>query len=808
MKNTLLLLIAFLSFAQLGTAQIYLDEFDNGDVSALGGAASFSFSETDGELTVTADGTGGAFTPFTYNLHNTNDNSAVTADATDNNKVYVRAKASIIGTELRMDLQDAAGYLTTQNAQAKILTTEYTVFEYDYTGAYIDGGYGGTPCETGPCDVDGTTVAGLMFFTNAATGGFAGSVVIDYISFGVEPDGVITSDVFQDHMDNDSSLTSFVDQGVGYEFVQSGSMITITGDGSTGAWDPFAYEFRTPPTYENTDIDVTGTDKFYIKMRSSVPGTSVRCDLQDIDGFITTAGSITKIVDEEWEVFEYNFAGSYADLGFGGTPCTEATAPCPVDGTRIASMVCFIQPGTGEYVGSLDIDYFSAGNSLEPAGPEPELVYNDHFDNETIEFVEDPAGFSSSETGTEWTLSGDGTAGMFSAASYSFHDKITGEGISLDMTPAQNKVYVKAKTNGGTVPLRMDLVDVDGFVSTQPSLTRVVEEEYSVFEFDFAGGYIDAGYGGTACETGPCPLDPTQITTLLFYPNPAEGAYAGNVIIDYVSVGQELDENAGPLGLLNYQDQLDAAEPFVASPDGYSSAFADSEWTITGDGTGGEFALIEYNLYNAQGENIIANSMGSGNILYVRAKSSVDQTVLRTDMTDNMGFSSTLAGLTNTLTTDYAVYEYNFDGNYTDGGYGGTACGTGPCPVDGERIAQFGFFVNPGTAAFAGDVTIDWLAFQDLTTSVEDVDALDALHVYPNPATTELGVSFDLVEKSDVALRLYDVTGRLVATQNLDNQATGNNFVRMNISDLTQGIYFLQVNVNGQNAQAISIVKE
>jgi len=790
------------------TAQVYLDQFENGDVTALGGDGSFSFAEADGELTVSADGTGGAYAPFTYNLHNVDDNSSVVVDATDNNKVYVRAKASIIGTELRMDLQDAGGFVTTQNAQAKILTTEYTVFEFDYTGAYIDGGYGGTSCETGPCDVDGTMATDLIFFTNAATGGFAGSIVIDYISFGIEPDGVITSDVFQDHMDNDSSLTSFVDMGVGYEFEQSGTTITITGDGSTGAWDPFTYEFRAPPTYETADVDFTETDKMYLKMRSTVASTSVRCDLQDVDGFVTTAGSITKIVDEEWTVFEYNFAGVYADLGFGGTPCTENTAPCPVDGTRIGSVVCFIEPGTGQYVGSLEIDYLSVGNSLEPAGPDPILSYNDHFDNETIEFVADPAGFTSSETGTEWTLSGDGTAGMFAAASYSFHDKLTGEGISLDMEPGQNKVYVKAKTNGGTVPLRVDLVDIEGYVSTQPSLTRVVEEEYSVFEFDFTGGYIDAGYGGTACETGPCPMDPTQITTLLFYPNPAEGAYAGDIVIDYVSVGQELDDSEGPLGLLNYQDQTDAAEPFVVSPDGYSSSFANSEWTITGDGTGGEFALVEYNLYNAQGENIIANSMGSGNTLFIRAKSSVDQTVLRTDMTDNMGFSTTLAGLANTLTTDYAVYEYNFDGNYTDGGYGGTACTTGPCPVDGERIAQFGFFVNPGTAAFAGDVTIDWLAFQDLTTSVEDVDALDALHVYPNPATTELGVSFDLVEKSDVVLRLYDVTGRLVATQNLDNQATGNNFVRMNISDLTQGIYFLQVNVNGQNAQAISVVKE
>ena len=213
-------------------------------------------------------------------------------------------------------------------------------------------------------------------------------------------------------------------------------------------------------------------------------------------------------------------------------------------------------------------------------------------------------------------------------------------------------------------------------------------------------------------------------------------------------------------------------------------------------------------MYGASGSTIIANAMGSGNTLYMRAKSDIDQTVLRTDLTDNIGFSTTQASLTNTLTTDYAVYEYNFDGNYTDGGFGGTAYETGPCPVDGERIAQMGLFVNPGVAAFAGNVTIDWFAFQELSTNVDNVEALEALHVYPNPATTELGISFDLTESSDVSLRLYDATGRLVATQNLDNQASGNKFARMSVSDLTKGIYFLQVSVNGQNANAISIIKE
>ena len=207
MNKFLLLISAYLLFVTAGWSQVYIDQFDNDDPGFMEGAATFSFGERDGELTISADGSGGPWDVFSYDL---NDGiMAITVDATGNNKVFVRAKASSVGTSLRMDIEDAGGFATTNAGLTKVLTTDFAELEYDFTGVYQDGGFGGTACMSGPCPVDGTQSARLVFYVDPGAGGFSGDIVIDYIAFGEEPSGVVMSDVFQDLFDDPISVNSF-----------------------------------------------------------------------------------------------------------------------------------------------------------------------------------------------------------------------------------------------------------------------------------------------------------------------------------------------------------------------------------------------------------------------------------------------------------------------------------------------------------------------------------------------------------------------------------------------------------------------
>ncbi len=812
MKVKFTLLICAFLFGQLGYSQVYLDQFDNDDPAYTGGSGTYSFAEADGELTVTASNTG-MWDVFTYELHDASSGMSVDVDATGNNKVFVRAKASSVGTQLRMDIQDADGYVTSLAGITRTLTTEYMVLEYDFTDLYQDGGFGGTACASGPCPVDGAQTSQLVFFTDPGVGGFNGSVVIDYIAFGEAPDDVIMSDIFQDHFDQDSSINAFTFIGPGYDVSidAENSELTITGDGTNPMWDPLTYIFRNPSTLDTIDIDATaGGNKMYVKVKSTVPNTALRLDLQDIDGFVTTQGSITKIVGTEYQVFEYDFSGAYFDLGFGGTPCTEATAPCPVDGSRVADILMFIEPGVGEFLGELTFDYISFGTPLEPAGPPAELSYEDHFNNETLEFIGDPGGgLVSIEVGSEWIITGDGTAGQYAAVSYILHDKDLGEEIVVDMAPGQNKVYLRVRTSGANVPIRLDLIDSTGYTSSQTALTKVAGPDYAIYEYDFSGNYIDGGFGGTPCEAGPCPLDASVIKQVLIYPDPVAGAFSGEVYIDFLSIGQPLGEDAGPTGILNYSDQMDDnTSLFIQDMSGFASTVADDVWTITGDGTGGAFSPVVYMMHNDIGENVIADAVGSNDVLYVRAKAS-SEVVLRIDVQDNATYVSNLSPPSNTIGAEYAVYEFSYANAYLDGGYGGSPCTseTAPCDVDGQRLMQLQLFMDPGVGGFNGTLDIDWISFGSPIVGVEDVDRLSSLRAFPNPTNDWLRVEYDLVRSANIQLLVYNQLGQLVLRQDEGQQSLGQQLAALNLEGLANGLYVVQVAADGANAGYFRVTK-
>ena len=800
-------------FATLSVGQVYVDEFDNGDAAFMGGSGTYSFAEMDGELSVTASSPA-PFDVFTYGFHDQATGDAVTVDATGNNKVFVRAKASNVGVSLRMDLQDANGFVTSQAGITKILTTDYQILEFDFTGLYTDGGFGGTSCDSGPCTVDGTMLTNLVFFTEPGVGGFSGTVVIDYIAFGEEPDGVIVSDVFQDHFESDSSITSFVSTAT-YDLEIDGSELIITGDGTNPMWDPLAYLIRNQNTYEPIDIDITGNNKLFLKVKSTVPNTTIRFDVIDIDGFANTQGSITKLIGTDYSILEFDFSGTYQDLGYGGTPCTDLTAPCPVDGTRVSQLNIFIEPGVGEFLGEITIDYLSFDIPLEPAGPPADLIYQDHFDNDLLEFTSEPAGFLITEMDSELMIDGDGSAEPYTAVSYIMHDKGTGEPLTLDLTPAQNKVYVRARTESGTVPLRVDLIDTLGFITNQAALTKIVSDEYETFEYNFTGNYFDGGFDPNGpCTAGPCDVDPTIVRQMLIYPDAVQGGYDGKIFIDFVSIGQPAIDTTdgggggdGPLGVLDYSDDMDDQTAlFVEDETGYTSTFANSIWTITADGSTGAYQPITYTLHDQSGDLVIANVAGGDNKLYLRARAS-EAVNLRVDLQDNMDFVTNANAQTVDLTTEFVVYELDYTGAYNDGGFGGTPCDAGPCPVDGQRIGFVQLFANDATGGFSGTIEIDWLSFGSEIVEVTEPTLLNNLTAFPNPVQNELTLELETVVSGTVEVAIFNAVGQQVATEQLGRSNAGR-FVRsVDASNLPAGLYSASVLVDGVSAGFVKFVK-
>ncbi|MDP5171285.1 MAG: T9SS type A sorting domain-containing protein [Bacteroidia bacterium] len=425
-----------------------------------------------------------------------------------------------------------------------------------------------------------------------------------------------------------------------------------------------------------------------------------------------------------------------------------------------------------------------------------------------LEFTSGSPGFALNETGSDLVITGDGTAAPYSSVSYLLHDKDLGSQIFVNMAPGDDRLYLRMKTASGTVPVRVDLIDTADYHTTQASLTKVISDEYGIYEYNFSGAYTDAGYGGTSCATGPCPVDRGAIKQVLIYIDPIQGGFNGEVSIDFLSIGKPLGEDAGPKGVINYFDEIaDNTNLFVNPPAGFTSTTANGEWTITGDGTAGAYSAFNYDTHNPTGEAILVDAVGSNDKLYVRAKSSTAGTNLRIDLKDKDGYVTNLNPPSATLTTDYQIYEYDYAGAYQDGAYGGSPCATQGCPVDGERISAIQFFVDPVSGGFSGDVTIDWISFGVNTVGIDQDEFVSQMRLFPNPAETIIHLEYSLSATAKVELAVFNLVGQQVLADDLGMKTLGQQAHTFDTALLPPGMYVLQVRTDGQQAGSMRFIK-
>ena len=792
-------------------SDIFQDEFDNpNSLGYMGTAGSLVNSVEDGIWTISGDGTNGPWEPVNLLTYNTTSGDTVDISVADgNDKVYIRARSAVEGTSIRLDLMDINEFATTVAPPVKILTDEWATYEFNFAGIYQDNAFGGTGCLPvggDPCPVDPERIFNMILFVNPGVEAFVGEVEIEYISVGtslepVDPNANVLE--YGDHFGEASG--SFVSTTGAFDLNVENSLLTITGNGGDG---PFTTVSVAPYDSDGAIlVDATNNNKVFLRARSDAPNTLLRVDLLDSASYVTSAASFTRLLTDEFEVYEIDFTGNYIDGGFGGEPCVMG--PCPVNGEIISNILLYPNPADGGFEGNIEIDYISFG---APMGEDVQK-YSDQFEDGDRSQWSDAGGFAIEEIDGELIITGDGTAGAYSAFNYTPHDQETFEPLTLDMT-SNNKLYMKVKASVPT-SIRVDLVDELGYATTEPATVAFVSEDYQVLEWDFEGTYSDGGYGGTSCEpgTGPCPVDGTVVTDFLVYIDADNGGYNGVVTIDWFSTIDPLETivdpgGGGPTGLEAYSDEFTANDAAVWTSDNYAINLAEGEVTATGDGSAGQYSTLTYQL-NDGGDSVAVDAVINDDKIFIRAKSTGTATILRMDLIDSKGFHTSGAGLTANLTAEYDVYEYNFAGAYTDGGFGGTACepGTGPCPVDGERVSFLNFYPDPDIGGFAGDITIDWVSFgEPLMVNVVDYDIASGGKLYPNPVAHELYLDIATVQSGNMVVEFTDLLGQVHSSQSFGQVAAGNNTFTLQTADIAQGMYVVSILVDGRQAFTAKVI--
>ncbi len=127
--------------------------------------------------------------------------------------------------------------------------------------------------------------------------------------------------------------------------------------------------------------------------------------------------------------------------------------------------------------------------------------------------------------------------------------------------------------------------------------------------------------------------------------------------------------------------------------------------------------------------------------------------------------------------------------------------------VNPELRDTFGFFPSTETnyllrvttrltSDLPGDFIISLTGLS--TVSVKDELYFGETSFTPNPVTNNIGYVNTVLEKSaDVNLKITDINGRLIATEQYNNLSSGSNKLRVDFPDNTSGVYFVTLQSEG-----------
>jgi hypothetical protein len=108
-----------------------------------------------------------------------------------------------------------------------------------------------------------------------------------------------------------------------------------------------------------------------------------------------------------------------------------------------------------------------------------------------------------------------------------------------------------------------------------------------------------------------------------------------------------------------------------------------------------------------------------------------------------------------------------------------------------------------GTSNYGNNMYIDNINVSSATSVSEN--ELTSLSVYPNPASTEVNVSFE-AKNANYLVKLVDLQGRVIANQNLSN-LNGTQVISIPTSTVAKGSYIVSITSNGMTSTKSVVIK-
>ncbi len=225
------------------------------------------------------------------------------------------------------------------------------------------------------------------------------------------------------------------------------------------------------------------------------------------------------------------------------------------------------------------------------------------------------------------------------------------------------------------------------------------------------------------------------------------------------------------------------------------------EFVIVDDWGDGIYAPGYFTLEDADG-NVMA-SAADGSFSGVSMMAQFERTDGASAPAPNADFSVELDG-NQVLVTDNSDNASTYSWDFGDG----SDPVTGATP-DAHEYTENGDYTITLTITNADGVED---TFEQTVTvsgvSINNIAGLTAVEVYPNPASDELNVAFQLTETTNMTIELTNVVGQTVKAVSTQNFGAGNTNVSIDLNDLSNGLYFVTFrSENGISNQKFMVSK-
>ncbi len=117
---------------------------------------------------------------------------------------------------------------------------------------------------------------------------------------------------------------------------------------------------------------------------------------------------------------------------------------------------------------------------------------------------------------------------------------------------------------------------------------------------------------------------------------------------------------------------------------------------------------------------------------------------------------------------------------------------------------KFVFTSGGGNNIFIDDININ----TPVVTSVNKLIRENGFDMFPNPATNDLNISYKLKSTMPLQIEIIDVLGKTVSVQQLDQISTEETISKLNISSLSNGLYFIKIKQNNSVIYSNKFIKQ